>query len=105
MKYAVASINGNQYKVSEGEEILLEGIHAEKDKKLELNSVLLIAEDGKTQIGTPLVRGAKIVGKVAGYQKGSKLKILKYRAKSRYRKRKGHRPQFTRVKIEHISSK
>lgn len=104
MKYAIVSINGNQYKVSEGEELLLEGTQADLGKEVVFGDVVLIVEDKKVLVGTPLVRGAKIVGKVTGYEKGKKLLVLKYRAKSRYRKRKGHRAQFTKVKIEKIST-
>ena len=101
MKYAVIRIKGRQYKVTEGEELLV-------DKSLEkeiIPEVLLIVEDGKVKIGAPKVKNAKVKLKVLkDEEKGKKLHIQKYKAKSRYRRKAGFRPVYTRLLIEKIIS-
>lgn len=98
-KYAVIRIGGKQYKVSEGEEILVDRL---TDTKAE-PEVLLVIEDGKVKIGKPKVPGAKVKIKIIGEEKGEKILVTKYKAKSRYRRRMGFRPIFTRVLVEKIS--
>lgn len=105
MKYAVFSINGNQYRASEGEEFLVEGELGKEGEKLEVEKVLLYVDEGKVLVGTPEVKGAGVRLVVLGLQKGKKLDILKYKAKSRYRKHLGHRPRYTVVKVEKLSQK
>lgn len=104
MKYAVFSDKGNQYKVSEGEEILLEGANGEAGKKLKFEAVLLVVDGDKVKVGEPLVKGASVAIEVLGQEKGKKLKVFKFKAKSRYRRTQGHRSSYTRVKITKISS-
>ena len=99
-KYAVISLNGRQYKVSEGEEILVDLI---SDAKAEAKALLLVDGD-KVSVGKPLVKDAKIKFKVvSAMEKGEKVEIVKYKAKSRYRRKMGFRPQLTRLLIEKIS--
>ncbi len=100
MKSAVIKLAGHQYKVSEDQEILVDRL---VDKKVE-PEVLLIADEGKTKVGTPKVNGAKVAIKILGEEKGAKIDVYKYKAKSRYRKHTGFRPSYSRVKIEKISA-
>ncbi len=101
MKSAVIKIKGKQYWVKEGDEFLVDRI----GEKAELEpQVLLVADDGKLTLGSPFVSKAKIKLEVLGEIKGEKLRVFKYKAKSRYRRRKGFRPVFTKVKISEISS-
>lgn len=96
-KYAVVKIGGRQYKVSEGEEIIV-------DKVVDLNPEILLVVDGdKVKIGKPKVPGAKIMLKKLEDLKGDKIDVLKYKAKSRYRKHIGFRPQLTKLIIEKIT--
>lgn len=104
MEYAVVSINGNQYKVSQGEEILLEGAGGEAGKKLKFEGVLLVVDGDKMKVGDPRVKGASVTAEVLGQEKGKKLKVFKFKAKSRYRRTRGHRSSYTRVKITQISA-
>ena len=100
MKYAVIRIKGQQYKVSEGDEILVGKL---ADKKPE-TEVLLLVDDGKIKVGKPTVRGAKVKIKVVKQEeKGEKLYVQKFKAKSRYRRKMGFRPLYTRLLIEKIS--
>ena len=99
-KYAVISLNGRQYRVSEGEEILVDLITG---SKAEANTLLLVDGD-KVSVGKPALKDAKIKFKVVtALEKGEKIEIVKYRAKSRYRRKMGFRPQVTRLLVEKIS--
>lgn len=99
-KFAVIRLNGRQYKVSEGEELLV-------DKMVDLKAeaeVLLVSDGEKVNIGKPSVKGAKVSLKVVkDVEKGKKIEIYKFKAKSRYKKHTGFRPQYSRVLIEKIS--
>lgn len=109
-KYAVIRLGGKQYKVSETEEILVDKILNPKDLNVE---VLLVVDREKgtpdtknfgvgVKIGKPKVAGAKVKIKIISEEKGEKLLVTKYKAKSRYRRRMGFRPQYTRLLIEKI---
>ncbi len=99
MRYAVIKLGGKQYKVSEGEEILVDKIDGEKVEP----EVLLLVDEDKVSVGKPNVKGAKVKVKAIGEEKGEKILVTKYKAKSRYRRRMGFRPQYTRLLIEKIS--
>lgn len=99
MKYAVIVLKGKQYKVTEGERILVDKF----DKEAELKT-LLLRDEGKLLIGKPYLEKAKVTFKQEDVVKGKKIDVFKYKAKSRYRKHTGFRPQFTPVVIESISS-
>jgi len=98
--YAVISLKGNQYKVSEGDEILVDKLGDEKPEA----DVLLVVDDEKVKVGKPIVKGVKVGLKVVeAEQKGKKLTILKYKAKSRYRRKMGFRPIYTKLQVQKIS--
>ncbi|MFZ5933046.1 MAG: 50S ribosomal protein L21 [Patescibacteria group bacterium] len=102
MKYAVVRINGRQYKVSEKEEFLVEKLNS---KKLE-PEVLLAVDGDKIKIGKPKLADVAIGLKVIRQEeKGEKIDVVRYKAKSRYRKKKGFRPYFSRLLVEKISLK
>ena len=102
MNYAVIRINKRQYKVVEGQELLLDKT---EDENID-PEVLLLVNDKKVAIGNPRVKGAKVKIKVIEQEvKGKKVRVQKYKAKSRYRKKIGFRPKHTKVKVEKISSK
>jgi len=106
MKYAIAICSGKQYKVVPGEIIQVDKLPQEVDKKIVLDEVLFIA-DGKKKvsIGTPLIKGAKIETNVTGQIKGPKIRVFKYKPKVRYRKRQGHRQQYTVLRVDKIVKK
>lgn len=99
MDYAVLRIKGHQYKVSEGQEILVDKIGSDK---VELE-VLLVSKEGSVKVGKPVVKDAKVVVKVLGEEKGEKIDVYKYKSKSRYRRHTGFRSQLTRLLIQKIS--
>ncbi|KKS94986.1 MAG: 50S ribosomal protein L21 [Microgenomates group bacterium GW2011_GWC1_43_13] len=100
MKYAVVRIGGKQYKVTEGEEILVDKLTDPKKFDVE---TLLLADGEKVRVGKPVVKDAKIKIKVvADMEKGKKLEIYKFKAKSRYKRHTGFRPQYSRLLVEKI---
>ena len=100
-KYAVVRIGGKQYKVEEGKEILVDKLA--DPKKIEAE-VLLVAEGEKVDIGKPLVKEAKVTFKVVKEEeKGEKVEVYKFKAKSRYRRHTGFTPRFTRLLVQSIT--
>jgi len=98
-KYAVIRIKGHQYKIAEGDELLVDKLGGKPEPQ-----VLLVNDGKKVKIGTPTVKGAKVVFKViAEEEKGKKLYVRKFKAKSRYRKKIGFRPVYSRLLVEKIS--
>lgn len=101
-KYAVFKNGSHQYKVSEGDELLLNKLSGILSEAVEFDQVVLVSNDGKVTLGNPNINGAKIKAQVFGEEKGEKIRVAKYKAKSRYRKVSGFRAKLTRVKIEKI---
>ena len=99
MKYAVVKIKGQQYKVSEGDEILVDKLGTDKpDVK-----VFLIVDGKGVKIGKPEVEGAKVKMKILeAEEKGRKLYVQTFKAKSRYRRKIGFRPIYSRLLVEKI---
>lgn len=103
-KFAIIKIAGKQYKVAEGDEIVVDKLPDEKGKSIELDQVLLLVDDDKIQVGQPLVKGAKVKAIIVDELKGEKIRIATYKSKTRYRKVKGFRAQQTKIKIEKITA-
>lgn len=104
MTYAIIQLQGKQYKVQEGDELVVDKLELEKGKKLTTNDVLLVSDGKKAKIGTPFVKGAEVSLKVLEQGKGEKIRVLKYKSKSRYRKTQGHRQYLTKLKVESIKA-
>jgi len=102
--YAIIETGGKQYRVTEGDVLLIEKLEISEGEMVEFDRVLTVVKDGEVLIGKPLVAGAKVTGKVVTHGKGKKIRIFKYKAKSNYRKRQGHRQPFTKVVIEKIDA-
>ena len=97
--YAIIKTGGKQYVVEEGKVISIEKLDVEEGAEVTFDEVLLVSGDD-VKIGQPNVAGAKVTGKVLEQGKERKIRIFKYKAKSNYRRRQGHRQPFTKVKIE-----
>ncbi len=101
--YAVVEASGKQVRVEEGKEILIDFQDGKPGKKITLNKVLLIQDGpGKSHIGKPYVKGAKVEGVLVDHEQGPKIRVFRYKPKKRYRKTIGHRQDYTRVKVEKI---
>ena len=105
MKYAVIEYGGKQYIAREGETFEVDRMSLDPGKQIVFKDVLLLVDGKKVQIGKPLVTGVSVKGKVEGHIKGKKLLVFKYRPKQRYRRRIGHRQQYTRVQIDSITAR
>ena len=102
--YAIIKTGGKQYKVAEGNEVIIEKLDAEEGSAVTFEEVLAVGEGDELKIGRPLVEGAKVTATVVKNGKGPKIRIFKYKHKTNYRRRQGHRQPFTKVKIEKIES-
>lgn len=97
--FAVIKTGGKQYLVSPGDKIKIEKIDIEPKKEIEFSEVLLLGDNQKLEIGSPFIQNTKITGKVLKQDKDKKIIIFKYKAKKRYKVKKGHRQPFTQVEI------
>jgi large subunit ribosomal protein L21 len=102
MKYAIVEDGGKQYKAVEGGLIEVDHFPAEVGDQIDMERVLLIADEEDITIGTPLVSGSKVQATVVGQVKGPKVVVFKYKPKKRYRVKTGHRQKYTRLKIDSI---
>lgn len=105
MELAVIKTGGKQYVVSKGDTITIEKIKGDLKKGDAVTfEEVLMTDDGTTvNLGTPTIKGAKVKGTVASVGRAKKIDVVKYKAKSRYLKRRGHRQPFVKVKIEGIA--
>ena len=102
--YAIIKTGGKQYRIAEGDVITIEKLEATADETVTFDEVLTVVNDGDVKVGTPLVNGAKVTGTVLEQGKAKKILVFKYKAKSNYRKRQGHRQPYTEVLIEKIEA-
>jgi large subunit ribosomal protein L21 len=104
MEFAVIKTGGKQYKVSEGATISIEKIKGEykEGDKVTFDQVLLTENGKDTAIGAPFLSGTKVSGEIVEIGRARKLLVMKYKQKSRYLKRNGHRQPFFKVKITSI---
>ncbi|MBE5779035.1 MAG: 50S ribosomal protein L21 [Clostridiales bacterium] len=99
--YAVIVSGGKQYRVSQGDVIYVEKLDQEVDSTVSFD-VLMMGNDEGVQVGTPVLEGAKVEGKVVAQVKGEKIMIYKYKSKKNYHRRAGHRQTYTKVEITAI---
>ena len=102
-KIAVIKTGGKQYKVKENESLKIEKLNNEVGDKIDLETLLVATEDGKTfDLAMPSLE-KKVKAQVLEHGKGDKVTVVKYKNKTRYLRTKGHRQLFTKIKIEKIS--
>jgi large subunit ribosomal protein L21 len=100
--YAIIETGGKQYKVSPGQTVDVERLGAAEGSTVELDKVLLVSDGQTVKTGTPLVQGAKVIATSQGEFKGKKILVFKFKAKVRYRRKKGHRQLYTRLLVDKI---
>lgn len=100
--YAFIKTGGKQVKVEVGQEIYVEKLDVEVDETVTFNEVLLVGGE-KTIVGKPLVEGATVEAKVLKQGKGKKIIVYKYRPKTNYKKKQGHRQLYTKLLVEAIN--
>ncbi len=102
--YALVDILGKQYKVEPGSVIKVDHVVQEKGSAIEFPSVLMISDGEKAQIGNPYLSGVSVRAVVEDHGRDRKLVFGKYKKKKNYRRRYGHRREFSLIKVEAISS-
>lgn len=102
---AVIQTGGKQYLVKEGDTLRVEKLDAAEGDVLTLEALLVMDEDGKNvKVGTPTVKGATVSAKVTGAGKRDKVTIIKFHAKTRYKRKAGHRQPFTAITVQGIKA-
>jgi len=104
MEYAVIRVGGKQHKVSKGDILEVDKQDVKPNEQIIFDDVLLFASNGMTKIGNPRVSDVKVKAKVLEQKKGKKIRVAKFKAKVRYRRVMGFRPQLTRLEIMNIDS-
>lgn len=101
--YAIVNIAGKQFKVTQDQFVYAPLMEGEEGASVEFSNVLLLDNEGKVEVGAPLVKGATVSGKIIGHVKGDKVIVFKKKRRKGYKVKNGHRQQFTKVLIEKIS--
>jgi large subunit ribosomal protein L21 len=101
--YAIVNIAGKQYKAEKNQYLYTDKLAGETGSKVEFDSVLLFGDGDKIQVGAPVLKGAKVTGKILEQVKADKIVVFHKKRRKGYRKTNGHRAQLTKVLIESIS--
>ncbi|MBI2120235.1 MAG: 50S ribosomal protein L21 [Parcubacteria group bacterium] len=105
MKFAIIETGGKQYRIEAGQDLRVEKLtEAQEGGKVAFDKVLLLSEDGQVQVGMPYIEGATVECAFVENGKAKKVTVIKYKQKSRYFKKKGHRQPYTAVKVEAIKA-
>ncbi len=101
--YAIVQTGGKQYRVETGDTIRVESLPVHTGELIEVGDVLAVSQDGDITIGTPTVEGAKVRAQVVSQGRDKKIVVFKYKNKTRYRRKTGHRQMYTEIKITDIT--
>ena len=102
--YAVIQTGGKQYKVKRGEEIRVEKMIGKVGDEVYFDNVLLVSKEDTVTVGSPVLENARVVAKITKHGRGPKIVVFKYKRRKGYRKKQGHRQDFTGVKITQIEA-
>ena len=100
--YALVEYKGKQYKAEKGAQLQVDLIDAEKGTKIDIDTVLMVSNDGKATVGTPYVKGVKVQAVVGDSFKDDKVIVYKYKRKKDYHRTIGHRQQYSYITVENI---
>ncbi len=100
--YAVVASGGKQYRVEQGETLRVEKLPGEVGASVSFDNVLMFSDGEDVKIGQPLLENVKVTGHIVEQGKAKKIIVFKYKRRKRYRRKQGHRQQFTAVKIDNI---
>lgn len=103
--YAIVDIAGQQFKVEQGQEVYVHRLEGEKGTKMAFDKVMLIDNDGKTVVGTPVIEGAQVEGTIVEHLRGDKVFVFKKKRRKGFKRFNGHRQDLSLVKIESIVEK
>jgi large subunit ribosomal protein L21 len=102
--YAVFEVAGFQFSAKTGEVVKVPLQKADVGKKLAISNVLLVKSDDTVKVGTPFLEGASVEAEVIGHGKGDKVRVYKYKRRTKYRKTTGHRQDYTEIKVSNITA-
>lgn len=100
--YAIVESGGKQYKAVPGGTIEVDRMQIEEGAQIDFDQVLLVADEDDVKVGTPTVKGANVKATVLTHFKGRKIIVFKYKSGVNYRRKQGHRQQYTRLQIDEI---
>ncbi len=100
--YAVIRSGGKQYRVSQGGRLRVEKLEGEVGSSVTLDDVLMVGEEGNVKIGAPCVDGARVTGTIIAQGRGSKLTVFKMKRRKGYRRKYGHRQDYTEIRVDQI---
>lgn len=102
---AVIKTGGKQYLVKPGDKIKVEKLDKKEGQEIVFSDVLLVEKNKKLEIGTPKVKDTKVEAKILKHGKAEKVIVFKYKPKTRYKKKRGHRQPYTEIEIVSIGNK
>ena len=102
--YAIVDSGGKQYKVREGEILRVEKLTGEVGDSVSFDKILMFSDGDQVNIGTPLLEDVTVNGHIVEQGKAKKIIVFKYKRRKRYRRKQGHRQQFTAVKVDSITA-
>lgn len=100
--YAIVESGGKQYKIKKGEVVNVEKLNKKQGETVQLDKVLMIVDKDNIEVGKPVLKNVKVILEIVKLVKGKKVVVFKYKRKKHYRKVRGHRHQYTSVKIKDI---
>jgi large subunit ribosomal protein L21 len=100
--YAIVESGGRQYRAEAGHSFTVEKLPYEVGEQIDLNNVLLLADDDKITVGQPSLDGVTVKATIVEQYRGKKIFVWKYKPSKRYRRRKGHRQNYTRLRVDDI---
>lgn len=102
--YAVVRTGGKQVRVTPGRAVRVEKLPGAVGESIELDQVLLVGGEGETRVGTPLVEGVKVIGTITDQSRGPKITVFKMKRRKGYRRKMGHRQDYTEIRVDSIES-
>ncbi len=102
--FAIVKADSKQYRVSTGDTVRVESLPSDQGETVTLDDVLMLSLDGNVEVGNPTINGATVEAEVVGKGRDKKVVILKFKAKTRYRRKNGHRQHYTDLRVTNINS-
>ncbi len=102
--YAIVETGGKQYRVEPGDVVRVETLHIDEGESVVFDKILMVSNDSDVQVGTPYVDGAAVNATVVRHGRAPKILVFKYKSKKNYRRMRGHRQNFTEIKIDSINA-
>ncbi|RME04970.1 MAG: 50S ribosomal protein L21 [Deltaproteobacteria bacterium] len=100
--YAIVKTGGKQYRVEPGASVQVERLPGTVGEKVTLDEVLLVSQDDEVKVGTPSLKGARVIGEITAQGRGRKIIVFKKKRRKNYRRKAGHRQEYTEIKVTDI---